>query len=79
MTVGELIAKLQEFDQNMMVVVDGYEGGVEDVEFVQTTDIALNFNANTWYYGKHEPVTDDYLTDEEKEKHTVVTAVYLPR
>lgn len=79
MTVGELIAKLQAYDQDMMVVVDGYEGGVEEVRFVQTTDIALNYNGGVWYCGKHEQVTDDYLTDEEKEKYPVVTAVYLPR
>jgi len=30
MTVKELIEKLKEFDENMRVVVAGYEGGVDD-------------------------------------------------
>jgi hypothetical protein len=79
MTVGELIAKLQEFDQDMMVVVDGYEGGVDELRHVQTASIALGYNVEGWYYGDHEMVTDGYLTPEEKEKYPVVTAVYLPR
>jgi hypothetical protein len=79
MTVGELIAKLQEFDQNTMVVVDGYEGGVDELTTVQTVSIALGYNVEGWYYGDHEVVTDSTLLPEEKEKYPVVTAVYLPR
>jgi len=89
MTVGELIAKLQEFDQDMMVIVDGYEGGVDELRHVQTASIALGYNAESWYYGDHEIV---YNTQGEKtkiissgggnidrEKYPVVTAVLLPR
>jgi hypothetical protein len=79
MTVGELIAKLQTYDQNMMVVVDGYEGGVKELRTAQTVTIALGYNTDGWWYGNHEIVTDGYLTPEEKEKYPVVTAVLLPR
>jgi len=79
MKVGELIAKLQEFDQDMMVIVDGYEGGVDELRHVQTASIALGYNAESWYYGDHEVVTDSTLSPEEKEKYPVVTAVFLPR
>jgi hypothetical protein len=79
MTVGELIAKLQEFDQNMMVVVDGYEGGVDELTTTMPVSIALGYNADGWWYGDHEVVTDSTLSLEEKEKYPVVTAVLLPR
>ena len=53
MTVKELIEKLKEFDENMRVVVAGYEGGVDDAENVKAVNIKLNQNT-AWVYGKHE-------------------------
>jgi len=52
-TVKELIEKLKEFDQNMRVVVAGYEGGVDDINRAFTVKIKLNQNT-AWFYGKHE-------------------------
>lgn len=78
MKVRELIEKLQQFDPEMMVVLDGYEGGVDELKYVQSANVALNFNEEG-YYGKHEPVTDGYLTAEEQKIHPIVTVVYLPR
>ena len=43
MTVGELIEKLKEMDQGLMVVVAGYEGGFDD-PLVSTTQVDLNDN-----------------------------------
>jgi hypothetical protein len=88
MTVGELIAKLQEFDQNMMVVVDGYEGGADELKTVTTARIALDYNKGSWYYGKHEFVSVGLDENEifsaggatiDTDQHTIVIATYLPR
>lgn len=78
MKVRDLIEKLQQHDPEMMVVVDGYEGGVGELQYVQTANVALNFNKEG-YYGEHESVTDGYLTEEEQKLHPIVTVVYLPR
>lgn len=43
MTVGELITILQNYDHNMVVVVDGYEGGFDNPT-TQIVDIVLNSN-----------------------------------
>ena len=58
MTVKELIEKLKEFDENMRVVVAGYEGGVNDVEGANAVKIKLNQNT-AWFYGKHEAVYNE--------------------
>lgn len=62
MTVKELIEKLKEFDENMRVVVAGYEGGVDDAELANAVKIKLNQNTE-WYYGKHEISDDEYFDD----------------
>ena len=53
MTVKDLIEKLQAFDPALMVVRDGYEGGVCEVIDISTKTVALNANT-AWYYGDHE-------------------------
>jgi hypothetical protein len=77
MTVQELIEKLQTFDPNMLVVVDGYEGGVSEAEHVSVADIILDYNKDQWYCGKHELAS--WITDEERSNHTIVQAIYIPR
>lgn len=62
MTVKELIEKLKEFDENMRVVVAGYEGGVDDAERANAVKIKLNQNT-AWYYGKHEVSYDENFDD----------------
>jgi len=61
MTVKQLIEILQQIeDQNLRVVIKGYERGYDDVEFPEgvplTIDVALNVNPQ-WYYGNHERVS----------------------
>lgn len=72
MTVAELIAKLQEMPQDARVVVDGYEGGYEDLSDVSTVDIVLN-RYEGFPLGRH----GDWLHRDGQEPHE--TAVYLPR
>ncbi len=57
MTVLELINKLEAYGDTLRVVVDGYEGGVRDIDNPTSIEIALDVNTE-WYYGKHEQVED---------------------
>jgi hypothetical protein len=59
MTVFELIERLKELDQEAMVVVRGYEGGVNEVTYVDESELALDVNT-AWYYGKHELISHGY-------------------
>jgi hypothetical protein len=53
--VKDLIEKLQSFDPELMIVISGYEGGVDEAEYA--IDVSLKLNVHTeWYYGKHEVV-----------------------
>ena len=42
MNVGELIEKLQRYDPEQMVVIDGYEGGYDAADEVHEMKIKLN-------------------------------------
>ena len=55
MTVADLIEKLKAMPQDLRVVVDGYESGLEDVTDVSEVVIELNRNSENWY-GPHEAV-----------------------
>lgn len=56
MTVAELIARLSEFPAESRVIVNGYEGGYEDVVTAEELPIVLNVNKEN-YYGPHDDVT----------------------
>ena len=74
MTVGELIAKLQAMPQDARVVVDGYEGGVDDAADPELVEVAVNVNSSTWL-GDHE-IVDDWNRD-RFETATRMPAVHL--
>lgn len=57
MTVKELIQHLGEYDPDLMVVVDGYEGGYSEINFM-TIRLELNANKEIHYYGIHEKTRD---------------------
>ena len=53
MNVKSLIAKLQKYDENLLVFVDGYEGGV--TENFNLLEVKIDTNVNkAWYYGESE-------------------------
>jgi len=54
MNVGQLIEQLKHLDPNLMVVVRGYEGGVNEVVSHTICNIAIDANEGEWYYGRHE-------------------------
>ena len=53
MNVKELIEHLQTMPSDTMVVVAGYEGGVNEVGSVDKIKLLLDQH-DEWYYGRHE-------------------------
>ena len=55
MTIGELIRILQTYPQDTRVVVDGYEGGFDDIvpERISVVKIQLDVGTEDWE-GQHE-------------------------
>jgi hypothetical protein len=57
MRIKDLIKTLQEYPQDIRVVVAGYEGGYNDVLSVR--ELVLRENENEeWFYGAHEESED---------------------
>lgn len=54
MNVQELIDILQKLPKSSMVVVDGYEGGVDGVNCVTNEIIYLDVNKDDSIFGEHE-------------------------
>ena len=83
MTVKELIERLSKIeDQEVMVMVRGYEGGYNDIvigngiEDITPAIIHVALDVNTeWYYGKHERVDD--IDRRYLEEFTVGKAIIL--
>jgi len=72
MKVKDLIAVLQTYDPDLIVVNSGYEGGVDEITHHSEETIALKVNAE-WYNGPHEVVDDE----DTYEGHERTQAVYL--
>ena len=68
MNVKALIAELQKYDEDLLVIVDGYEGGVTENFNLLQVNIDTNVN-KAWYYGDSE-ISDSKDT---------TPAVYLQR
>jgi hypothetical protein len=75
MTVKELIESLSKIeDQDIRVMVKGYEEGVEDIENIipEIVNVALNVNTE-WWNGSHEVIGINHTyTDKE-----IVKAIVL--
>jgi hypothetical protein len=83
MTVKELIESLSKIeDQEVRVMVKGYERGVKDMVIGNGIDnitpaiqyVALDVNTE-WYYGTHERVDDMY--DSPNSDYHIVKAIIL--
>ncbi len=53
MTVAELIKNLQNLPSDHLVVIRGFEGGVDEVTDLEETKVVLDVNQD-WNYGSHE-------------------------
>ncbi len=58
MNVRELIEELQQYDPEVMVVINGYEGGYAEIKKMTEVDLMLGVNKE-WYYGSHEITTTE--------------------
>ena len=85
MTIKQLIESLSKIeDQEIKVMVRGYEGGVNDIVIGNGIDndtpaivnVALNVN-DKWYYGAHETVQHICAQDLHKYKYNIVKAIVL--
>jgi hypothetical protein len=72
MKVKDLIAILQTYNPELIVIKAGYEGGVDEITHHGEETIALNVNED-WYYGPHEVVDEE----DRHEGHKRTQAVYL--
>jgi hypothetical protein len=72
MTIRDLIGKLQTFDPNLPVMVDGYEGGVDTPGDIYQAPIILNVN-DKWYYGKHEILTKPFSYDDAVSNAVIIS------
>ena len=77
MTVKQLIQVLSQIeDQDVRVMVKGYEGGYDDVEGINIDPIDIALDVNTeWYYGVHERA--EMLMYEDREKYQILKAIIL--
>jgi len=71
MRVKELIQELSKLPEDLIVVVRGYEGGINELRDVESMEIALNVNT-AWYYGKHEDASDAWRDYSSYEKADAV-------
>lgn len=61
MKVKDLVKILLTFDQELDIVINGYEGGVTEYVHVETAKVACDIHKE-WYYGEHE-VDSEYYQD----------------
>lgn len=61
MTVKDLIKKLETLDPSIRVFIEGYEGGLADVEICPLPKVYLNVH-DKWYYGPHE-IHESYISN----------------
>ena len=72
MTVKQLIEQLQKMPQEHMVVIRGYDGGVDEVTELEESRVELDVNQE-WNYGSHE-----LLDPRDKEEgENIVNAIHL--
>lgn len=57
MKVKELIEKLSQYDPELPIFIEGYEGGCDDADLIQEIEVIRDANTE-WYYGRHEKVRD---------------------
>jgi len=70
MTVQELKEALNEYPDDMLVLVDGYEGGLDHIKISQ--EEVFDQEVSPWYDGRFK---NDYLTAEEEKNLIDVVAL----
>lgn len=69
MKVKELLEILQKLDPEILVIVDGYEGGYDTPQ--EAVETIVCEQVSEWYYGDYQIC--------QKEDPAAIKAIYLPR
>jgi len=77
MTVAELIEELLTFDQESIVMVSGYEYGVQEDFGVGSNKIQLDYYGEKDFGGNHRVM--DYDDDFDDRELTIISAVVISR
>jgi len=77
MKVKDLIQELQKLDPETLVVVAGYEGGVDEVKNITQYKIELDAHKGWAFFGDHAALED--IEDRYSLSSTVVDGVKLER
>ena len=72
MKVKELVEHLLTFDQELDIVVDGYECGVTEEISIESAQIVCNIN-DEWYNGEHDIDSEFYqdIKPDEPRKNVI--------
>jgi hypothetical protein len=77
MKVKDLIQELQKLDPELLVVVAGYEGGVDEVKNLTQYKIELNAYKDWAFFGDHRALDD--IEDRFSLSSTIVDGVKLEK
>lgn len=61
MIIKEMIEILQKLDPNLPILLNGYEGGCNDLKDLTEIQVIRDVNLE-WYYGAHEKVKSLHQT-----------------
>lgn len=75
MTVKELQEELSKYPDDMEIVIDGYEGGVDDMGCIKEIEIVRDVCSSD-YFGPHEIVMGSFDDYEDQQRYSVL---YFPR
>jgi hypothetical protein len=80
MNVKELIEHLKTFDPELMVVVDGYETGYDEIKKVYPIDKLKKLSPEKAYYdGEYQEAPDLTFLPKDHFAGYDISAVYIPR
>jgi hypothetical protein len=77
MKVKELIQELQKLDPELLVVVAGYEGGVDELKNITQYKIELDAHKDWAFFGDHRALDD--IEDRYSLSSTIVDGVKLEK
>jgi hypothetical protein len=77
MKVKDLIQELQKLDPELLVVVAGYEGGVDEVKNLTQYKIELDAHKDWAFFGDHRALYD--IEDRFSLSSTIVDGVKLEK
>lgn len=64
MIVKELIAKLQEFPEDMVAVIHGWDGGYDDIDEITPIEVMFNSHPTGGCCGVHGAIFDFYTEED---------------